>query len=466
MKIQYKIFIAMLITNIFLLLMMGYVDYYRASHIFKNEKIKDIDRIESRVQESFNYILQHQKTENISLEDLFHDRIFELSSIFNTRINLYDLEGRLLVSNYLQDDILPKEILEKLTSNESFDESENLKKNDMLYNKYSYIIKNNNKIAILNVQGIINTDAVRMQNYTLLKYYLFIIIFMSVIGGMIAWVVSHNLMNKISSVARRFTKVNMMEVNQHIDYNSKDEMKIIVDSYNRMIDQLEHQNYLLQKQQKEADWRMFARQVAHEINNPLTPLKLNIQNFQRKYRADDVNNEEKVRKLTETVVHYVDMISVIANSFSNYAKLPEKQGEEIDVVEVIKQTVEVFTHNVVNFHSDFECLTFKMDRTHFTRVIHNIVKNGLQSNYSRYKKVDINLLDKGEKFIIAIKDNGIGISEEDKQKIFQENFTTKSSGNGLGLMMVKNIVEDYNGSIWFESEKDKGTTFFIEFNKI
>ena len=233
-----------------------------------------------------------------------------------------------------------------------------------------------------------------------------------------------------------------------------------------MIDQLEHQNYLLQKQQKEADWLMFARQVAHEINNPLTPLKLNIQNFQRKYRADDVNNEEKVRKLTETVVHYVDMISVIANSFSNYAKLPEKQGEEIDVVEVIKQTVEVFTHNVVNFHSDFECLTFKMDRTHFTRVIHNIVKNGLQSNYSRYKKVDINLLDKGEKFIIAIKDNGIGISEEDKQKIFQENFTTKSSGNGLGLMMVKNIVEDYNGSIWFESEKDKGTTFFIEFNKI
>ena len=107
-----------------------------------------------------------------------------------------------------------------------------------------------------------------------------------------------------------------------------------------------------------------------------------------------------------------------------------------------------------------------MDRTHLTRVIHNIVKNGLQSNYSRYKKVDINLLDKGEKFIIAIKDNGIGISEEDKQKIFQENFTTKSSGNGLGLMMVKNIVEDYNGSIWFESEKDKGTTFFIEFNKI
>ena len=210
MKIQYKIFIVILITNIFLLLMMGYVDYYRASHIFKNEKIKDIDRIESRVQESFNYILQHQKTENISLEDLFHDRIFELSSIFNTRINLYDLEGRLLVSNYLQDDILPKEILEKLTSNESFDESENLKKNDMLYNKYSYIIKNNNKIAILNVQGIINTDAVRMQNYTLLKYYLFIIIFMSVIGGMIAWVVSHNLMNKISSVARRFTKVNMM----------------------------------------------------------------------------------------------------------------------------------------------------------------------------------------------------------------------------------------------------------------
>ena len=173
-----------------------------------------------------------------------------------------------------------------------------------------------------------------------------------------------------------------------------------------------------------------------------------------------------MRKLTETVVHYVDMISVIANSFSNYAKLPEKQGEEIDVVEVIKQTVEVFTHNVVNFHSDFECLTFKMDRTYLTRVIHNIVKNGLQSNYSRYKKVDINLLDKGEKFIIAIKDNGIGISEEDKQKIFQENFTTKSSGNGLGLMMVKNIVEDYNGSIWFESEKDKGTTFFIEFNKI
>lgn len=233
-----------------------------------------------------------------------------------------------------------------------------------------------------------------------------------------------------------------------------------------MIDQLEHQNYLLQKQQKEADWRMFARQVAHEINNPLTPLKLNIQNFQRKYRADDVNNEEKVRKLTETVVHYVDMISVIANSFSNYAKLPEKQGEEIDVVEVIKQTVEVFTHNVVNFYSDFECLTFKMDRTHLTRVIHNIVKNGLQSNYSRYKKVDISLLDRGEKFIIEIKDNGIGISEEDKQKIFQENFTTKSSGNGLGLMMVKNIVEGYNGSIWFESEKDKGTTFFIEFNKI
>ena len=232
-----------------------------------------------------------------------------------------------------------------------------------------------------------------------------------------------------------------------------------------MLGKLQEQTNQLAKTEREEAWREMARQVAHEINNPLTPLKLSVQNFQRKYNPDDPENEEKIRNLTQVVVHQIDIIYSIAKSFSDFAKMPTSNDTLIDVVKTIKYSVDIFPDHIIEFYTNIDELYYKIDGIYLTRIITNIVKNGIQSITHNNKKVRVEIKNKSDRFIISIEDNGSGISEENRDRVFEQKFTTKSTGMGLGLSMVKKIVEDYNGKIWFETEIDEGTTFYIEFLK-
>jgi len=219
--------------------------------------------------------------------------------------------------------------------------------------------------------------------------------------------------------------------------------------------------------EREQAWREMAKQVAHEIKNPLTPMRLSVQSFQRKFDPEEANIRQKVDEYSKTLIQQIDMMSSIASAFSNFAKMPAQQNEMLNVVEVTRLALDIFSEDYIDFSSDKEEIIAIFDRTQLIRVITNLVKNAIQAvpEIQENKQVNVRVFDENQHVFITISDNGIGISEALGEKVFEPKFTTKSSGMGLGLAMVKNIVETYDGTITFTSDIGKGTIFTVTFPK-
>lgn len=467
MKFREKIFVMLLLTNILALSVMAYINFRESVNTYKNDKNRQYDRANQRIKEGFEYIITSQNREN--LKEVLNDRIFELATVYNMQINVYSLQGSLIVGDRIHlNNTLNKDIISTLQKNPETQKTEKEINNgeNIEQNRYSFIYQDKNPIAILHTKNLFNPSSVSQLYSALIQRYVGIVVFLSILSALVAWRLSKSITHKIQDISTKLEKTDVEFLGHPIVYNHNDEIKSLVNAYNNMLTKLDKQTYLLQKSQREHAWKEMAKQVAHEINNPLTPLRLTVQNFQRKYSPEDPNNKEKVKNLVDSVVHQIDIISSITKSFSNFAQMPENQQMEIDVVETIRRTLDIFPPTIVSFHTNVAKLPFKMDMLYLTRIITNIVKNGIQANSSHQnKKVEVSLVDNITEFLITIKDNGDGISEEIKDRVFEKNFTTKSTGMGLGLPMVKEIIEDYGGTIHFETEQGVGTTFYINFKK-
>ena len=255
--------------------------------------------------------------------------------------------------------------------------------------------------------------------------------------------------------------------NQKIDItNASEEIYTLVAAYNSMIDELEESAVKLAASEREQAWREMAKQVAHEIKNPLTPMRLSVQSFERNFDKNDPEIEDKVAEYSTTLINQIDTMSSIAEAFSNFAKMPAQQSEMLNVPKIVKLALDIFNENYIQFSSEKEEILAKFDRTQLIRVITNLVKNAIQAMEGQENpRIMVSIHEEEENVCVIISDNGTGISEENLEKVFEPKFTTKSSGMGLGLAMVKNIVETYNGSITFTSKQGKGTTFRVRFPK-
>jgi nitrogen fixation/metabolism regulation signal transduction histidine kinase len=243
------------------------------------------------------------------------------------------------------------------------------------------------------------------------------------------------------------------------------EINLLIKSYNNMVDKLEESATILAQSEREQAWREMAKQVAHEIKNPLTPMRLTVQNFQRKFEASDPNITKKLADYTQTILQQIDTMSSVANAFSNFATMPAQQNETLNVVQVVQMTLEIFNEDYITFSAIEEEIIATLDRTQLIRVVTNLVKNAIQSlpEEQEDKKVFVTVFREDHQVKIAVKDNGKGISEENAARIFEPKFTTKSSGMGLGLAIIKNIIENYNGTITFDTALNQGTEFLVSF---
>jgi hypothetical protein len=208
-----------------------------------------------------------------------------------------------------------------------------------------------------------------------------------------------------------------------------------------------------------------AKQVAHEIKNPLTPMRLTVQSFQRKFDCKDPEIDKKMAEYTNTLLQQIDTLSSISSAFSTYAKMPAQQDETLNVVKITKLALDIFNEDYIYFFSEEDEVRARFDRTQLIRVVTNLVKNSIQSiEQKNPTEPRIDVIVKMEQMFVSISvtDNGIGVPEENRTCIFEPQFTTKTSGMGLGLGMVKNIVETYGGTITLDSSEEK-TTFKVSF---
>ncbi|RAV28329.1 sensor histidine kinase [Sinomicrobium soli] len=438
-----------------------------------------LDRKEDQVMASINYAFETTTwpATQENLRYIFRDEIYRIADVQNVSFNIYDLEGNLVASSkpYTDEDStmfrLSDTILNRIAMSpyKRYIEK-HLAAGDRYRASYCYITDLRFKpVGILNIpyfeDDSFNNKELRSFLFRLGGVYVLILI----IAVFLAYFISKYITRSLKTISDKLkeTRFSSEAANKKIALkHAGEEIFNLVNAYNNMVDALEDSAVRLARSEREQAWREMARQVAHEIKNPLTPMRLSVQSFQRKFDPSDPEIEKKLDEFSKTLIQQIDTMSSIASAFSNFASMPAQQNETLNVVEIVRLALDIFTEDYIAFVTHEEEITARFDRTQLIRVITNLVKNAIQSiPEDRDPRVVVSVLSEGDRVKITVADNGVGIAEENREKIFEPRFTTKTSGMGLGLGMVKNIVENYKGSINFTSQPGKGTVFVMVFPK-
>ena len=318
---------------------------------------------------------------------------------------------------------------------------------------YYYFIERTNPPTYFSVSSILNT---------LIKVYVFLFL----IAFAIAITIANSITWPLIKLSDKLKNTTFGDLNQELDWPDKDEIGQLIQNYNAMLNKLHHSANLLAKNERETAWREMAKQVAHEIKNPLTPMKLSIQYLQHASKSGTQKLDEMIKKVSATMIEQIDNLTRIATEFSTFATMPNAQNEKIVLNDVV-----VSVHNLFRKREDLDIQCYLpmdeiyvfADKDHLLRIMNNLIKNAIQAiPTDKSGKIIIRLKKTKDLAIISVNDNGIGIPDEMKNKIFEPNFTTKSSGTGLGLAMCANMINGFNGKIYFDSKQGEGATFFVE----
>jgi len=261
--------------------------------------------------------------------------------------------------------------------------------------------------------------------------------------------------------------VSLNKVNEHIVWERNDEIGALVNEYNKMVQKLEESANALAKAERETAWREMAKQVAHEIKNPLTPMKLSIQYLQRSMETGHSNIKELSNQVAATLVEQIDQLSNIAGDFSQFANINNAKPELFDISDTLRAIIQMHQTNTslaIQWNKAAGYYMVQADKTQMNRLFTNLIKNAIEAS-EKYNKAEI-LIEQSnhtpDTVLIIITDRGEGIDAAIQSKIFTPNFTTKSSGTGLGLAICKGIVENANGAIWFTTKQNEGTSFYVQ----
>jgi two-component system, NtrC family, nitrogen regulation sensor histidine kinase NtrY len=401
--------------------------------------------------------------------------LIQLSNIFYTDINLYDLEGNLYASSrpevfelgLIGEQINPKAYSEMLRKkNVRLVHKESISNLSYLSAYVPLTNAENEVLSYINLPYFTRQSILRKEIYTLVVAVANIYAILILITIIIAVIVSNTITKPLQLIKNKLRKLSIGGTNEQIKYDSDDEIGNLIKEYNRMVSELENSAELLARSERESAWREMAKQIAHEIKNPLTPMKLNLQHLERSWEDKADNWEVMFKKTTRNLVEQIDHLSSIATAFSDFAKLPKATSSEADIVSSINNAADLFANmeNVeisVNLNG-IDSLKVVADKMQLNRIFINLLKNSVQSiPRGRKGNISIELYSEKDMALVKVCDNGTGIPEESRKKMFTPNFTTKSGGMGLGLAIVKNIVEQSGGSVGYTTEFQKGSCFFF-----
>ena len=471
LKLSHRIFMSMLVLIFFSFLAVGITTIFRYQTKNKEYHKERLKRKDRAVVKSIEYMFNPQQ-KSIQNQFLNSNLLKKLSDIHNLNLNIYDLDGSFIATSFVskKDTInLSKKVITSITKQINSEKKiiREIDDNKELLQIYRLLYLNNQPYGILNIPYDSTTlndvnKEIRTEVLVLLKIYSFLFL----IAGLVAIFLLNQITKPLKIVTQKLKNVEISKKNEPIFWPVDDELGTLIRQYNKLIEELKDKADKLAKSERQSAWKKMARQIAHEIKNPLTPMRLSVQHFSKTIKTNDDVALKKLNEFSSTMLQQIDTMSAVASSFSNFASLTKEFLEKFQLEEEVEKIVELYKKDGVFLINKPKNCFVKIDKTHLTRILNNLIQNAIQSISNQDKMiVKLNIFDDEDFWCISVTDNGSGISEENREKIFEPNFTTKNSGMGLGLAMVKNIVNDFNGSIRFVTELGKGTTFFIQIPK-
>ncbi|MCF8369064.1 MAG: HAMP domain-containing histidine kinase [Bacteroidales bacterium] len=441
------------------------------------------DKNESILSEKAHSVLielEHKLAEEpvltADMELYLSDLLYKFSLVFFTDINLYSPEGTLLASS--RSEIFNKRLLSNKMDPKAF-QNLNYKKASLFIHEEKiaeypflsaylpFINVNNNLIGYINLPYFAKQEELTKEISDFLVAFINIYVILIAVAIYIALIISNYITKPLQLLREKISQLKLGKSEEKIAWSKNDEIGSLVVEYNRMVDELASSVQLLAKSERESAWREMAKQIAHEIKNPLTPMKLSVQYLQKAWDEKSPDWDDRLKRFTRTIVEQINSLSIIATEFSDFAKMPRSNFAEVNLIEVISNAIDLYKDISPNIEFEFRqtnsCMIFG-DKEQLLRVFNNLIKNSLQAiGNNDNGLISIKIVSDDKVHLISFTDSGKGIPDDQKAKVFSPNFTTKSGGMGLGLAMVKNIITNSSGKISFESKEGKGTTFTIEF---
>ncbi|WP_423129348.1 sensor histidine kinase [Gaoshiqia sp. Z1-71] len=474
--LKFRIQASIISVVLFSLMLVAAGTIYYNLHEYASRYQDDLNEKMSSIAEEINLRLNTVDDFSPEVRTWLWRELNNLSNIFRTDINIFGNDGELIASS--RPEIFNRGIVStrmdalafyELTENYqiSYIQPEKIGRLSFL-SIYEPIINNKGEyLGFINLPYFTRGDEMKQEVTTFIVAFINLYVLLFFASVIVAVILANQITRPLSLIREKLKGIQLDKKNEQISYHRDDEIGALIKEYNRKVDELADSAELLARSEREMAWREMAKQIAHEIKNPLTPMKLNIQYLQRAKAEKSEHYDEYFDRVTRILIEQIDTLSDIATEFSNFAKIPKAKNEVFNLVKRLIHVTELFESNQqVNFRLELnghEEVSIYADQEQISRVMVNLIKNAMQSiPPTRKGEITISLSTEKGQAVIAVKDNGDGIPEKIRQQMFQPNFTTKTSGMGLGLAIVKKIIETFRGRIWFETEIHNGSTFYVE----
>jgi two-component system, NtrC family, nitrogen regulation sensor histidine kinase NtrY len=470
-KLRSKIYLSMISLVAISLIVMAFVTvlHYKS----ENDKyhFSRIERKEKRILKHISIILEENHiVEKDEAKAKIAKKINELREIHNIDIFIYNLDGELFASSgkEIVEKKMPADIFKELMVNTTYIETKKSTRmlgETSLYS-YSFIDLNHEHILILYLPYLEENTIFKSELEQILLSYSQLFIIVLGVTIILAYLISTGITKSLKKISLLFNKAELKSDFVY-KWESDDEIGALFKAYKETLNKLNEKADILIRNEKENAWKEMAKQIAHEIKNPLTPMRLEVQLLQRNSsKIEDEDLKNKLENFSKSLLLQIDTLSRIANEFSSFAKMPDQELSKHNLDEYLKYYLQIHNHSNVIFESGANDAYVEFDEKQFSRVLNNLIKNAKQSiPEGRIAKIQVGTFWEADYVVIKIIDNGEGIDESLKNKIFDPKFTTKDAGMGLGLSISKNIIESLSGELNFESELNKGTTFYIKLPK-
>ncbi len=443
---------------------------------FENENIKQLQEKATIINNELQNIYKPEELFTDVQKELVNLKLKEYAHLFNTDVTLYNANGIIYNTSQprlyelgLASNLINSLANQTLQKNQNSGICVNEKAGSLNYLSYYMSIYNNNKQII----GFLNLPYFSKQNEleselsgiisTLINVYVILFV-ISILSGII---LAGYITRPLRIIQQQIAKLALGKSNEQIIWESNDELGKLVTEYNSMLIKLEESANLLAQSEREDAWREMAKQVAHEIKNPLTPMKLNLQYLQHLLNGNEADFKDRFIKASSSIIEQIDALANIATEFSNLAKLPSTQLQKINLIEIINSSLLLFQHdNIIKFNITHNSIIINGDKDQALRVFNNIFKNAKQAlSDTKNPEIIVNLIDETTKTVtIELFNNGPQIDLEVSKKLFTPNFTTKTTGSGLGLAMVNSCMQSFGGKVWFQNQPN-GVSFYLLFVK-